>query len=74
MLAPDESQLPLSPIESFTVASALKLIASKHDPGLHRSQILREFVSDAGSGRGILRLRRTIPLLLEALRCEISVG
>jgi hypothetical protein len=30
---------------------------------LHRSQIFREFVSDAGSGRGILRLRRTIPLL-----------
>jgi hypothetical protein len=28
-----------------------------------RSQIFREFVSDAGSGSGILRLRRTILLL-----------
>jgi hypothetical protein len=30
---------------------------------LHRSQIFKEFVSDAGSGSGILRLGRTIPLL-----------
>jgi hypothetical protein len=33
-------------------------------PSLHRSQIFREFVSDAGSGSGIVRLRRIIPLLL----------
>jgi hypothetical protein len=35
----------------------------KLGPSLHRSQIFREFVSDAGSGSGILRLCRTIPLL-----------
>jgi hypothetical protein len=35
----------------------------KLSPSLHRSQIFRKFVSDAGSGSGILRLRRTIPLL-----------
>ena len=32
---------------------------------LHRSQIIRDFVSDAGSGSRILRLRRTILLLFE---------
>jgi hypothetical protein len=30
---------------------------------LHRSQIFKEFVSDAGPGSGTLRLCRTIPLL-----------
>ena len=33
------------------------------DSSLHRSQIFREFLSDAGSGSGILRLGRRIPLL-----------
>jgi len=34
--------------------------ARLQSPSLDRSQIFREFVSDAGSGSEILRLRRTI--------------
>jgi hypothetical protein len=42
---------PIGPISRDVLSSLL------------RSQIFREFVSDAGSGSGILRLCRTIPLL-----------
>ncbi|HYY28401.1 MAG TPA: hypothetical protein VE860_10675, partial [Chthoniobacterales bacterium] len=34
----------------------------------------QRFVSDAGSSRGILRLRRTIPLLLEEIYSEAACG
>jgi hypothetical protein len=38
-------------------------IATRSVAGARRSNAGGEFVSDAGSGSGILRLRRTIPLL-----------
>jgi hypothetical protein len=41
----------------------LGLLENSTSVGLHRSQIFSEFVRDAGSGSGILRLRRAIPLL-----------
>jgi hypothetical protein len=43
------------------------------ETSLHRSQIFREFVSDAGSGSGILRLRRTIPLLFAGDFCGLGL-
>jgi hypothetical protein len=38
-------------------------MAQKQASSLHRSQIFREFVSDAGSGSRIVQLRQTILLL-----------
>ena len=52
-------------LEGNASANDLRIMpgTTAHRPSLHRSQIFREFVSDAGAGSSILRLRRTFLLL-----------
>jgi hypothetical protein len=47
------------------LTKAVSVKGARNTPSLHRSQIFRDFVSDAGSRSRILRLRRPIPLLFK---------
>jgi len=57
----------------FSASIRLRYTAERKSSSLHRSQIFRGFVSDAGSGSGILRLRQTIPLLFWILRISLRL-